>query len=260
MWALVLAIYFGCKWLTWWFTPLPAAPLWKHLGYLAAWPGLDAEAFLNPRPMSASARPARREWLLAGCKTVMGIVLFYGLARQVPAGYVYLAGWTGMVGFVMALHFGSFHLLSCAWRSIGVDARPLMDRPFVSVSLGEFWGRRWNTAFRDLTHRFLFRPLTPRLGPRRAVLVGFVFSGLVHDAVISVPARGGYGGPSLFFLLQAVGILVERSRVGAKCGLRSGWPGWLFTMSALLLPVTVLFHKPFVTEIVLPFMRVAGAI
>lgn len=260
MWALAFAIYFGCKWLTWWFASVPWAPLWKHASYLAAWPGLDADAFLSPRPMPASARPVLGEWLLAGCMSAIGVALFYGLARHVPAEPIFIAGWVGMVGIVMALHFGTFHLLSCAWRSLGVDARPLMDRPFSSVSLGEFWGRRWNTAFRDLTHRFLFRPLAPRFGPRRTLLVGFVFSGLVHDAVISVPARGGYGGPTLFFLVQAVGILVQRSRVGENFGLRSPGRGWLFTMGVLLLPVGMLFHKPFITEVVLPFMRAVGGI
>jgi hypothetical protein len=52
---------------------------------------------------------------------------------------------------VLVLYFGSFHLLSCAWRSAGVDAHPLMNWPLAAESVSEFWGRRWNTAFRDLT-------------------------------------------------------------------------------------------------------------
>ena len=88
-----------------------------------------------------------------------------------------------------------------------------MNWPLASVSLGEFWGARWNTAFRDLTYRFLFRPLARRLGPRGA-LSGFLISGLVHDLVISIPAGGDYGGPTVFFLVQAVGIVTERSRFG----------------------------------------------
>jgi alginate O-acetyltransferase complex protein AlgI len=260
MWALAIAIFLGCKWLTWWYASVPRTPLWKHAAYLAAWPGLDAYAFLGRHPLPASLRPAPREWLLAGCRTAIGLALVYVVARRVPAENTYLAGWVGMVGLIMTLHFGSFHLLSCAWRGIGVDALPLMNRPLVSVSLSDFWGRRWNTAFRDLTHRFLFRPLTSRLGPRRALLVGFLLSGLVHEAVISLPAGGGYGGPTLFFLLQPVGMLIERSRIGESCGLRSGWRGWLFTMGALLLPLAMLFHKPFVTEVVLPFLRAIGAI
>src|SRR3954470_5701714 len=123
-----------------------------------------------------------------------------------------------MVGIILVLHFGSFHLLSCAWRSAGVQARPLMNRPLASIGVAEFWGRRWNTAFRDLTHRFLFRPLTARLGPRAGLAAGFVFSGLIHELAISVPAGAGYGGPTLFFCLQVPAILFERSRPGRALG------------------------------------------
>jgi len=186
--------------------------------------------------------------------------MIYGVTPWVAQDHAYLAGWVGMIGIVLALHFGSFHLLSCMWRAAGVQARPLMNRPLTSVGLGEFWGRRWNTAFRDLTHRFLFRPLAPWLGSRGAVFAGFVFSGVVHDLVISVPAKGGYGGPTLFFLVQGVAIVLERGSVGRRLGLGSGWRGWSFTMGSLLAPVVVLFHRPFVERIIVPFLQAIGAL
>lgn len=187
-------------------------------------------------------------------------MLLYGIARLLPPERPYVVGWIGMIGTVLVLHFGTFHLLSCFWRSVGVNARPLMYAPLISVSLGELWGRRWNTAFRDLTHRFLFRPLTARFGARGGLFVGFAFSGIVHDAVISLPAGGGYGGPSLFFILQALGMLAERSRFGRRIGLGAGWRGWLFTMLMLAIPAPLLFHPPFVIGIVVPFMQAIGAI
>jgi hypothetical protein len=257
---LAVAIFFGCKWLTWRRTLVEGVPAWRHAAYLLLWPGLDPATFLKPESASAVRAPSPREWLFGAAKLGVGLVLLYGVARLIPAPYPYLAGWVGMVGTVMVLHFGAFHLASCFWRSLGVQARPLMHAPLLAVSLGEFWGRRWNTAFRDLTHRFLFRPLTARFGARGAVFAGFAFSGIVHDAVISVPAGGGYGGPSLFFVLQALGILAERSRVGRRLGLGKGWRGWTFTMLLLVVPATLLFHPPFVEGIVVPFMRAVGAL
>jgi len=259
MWLLAFAIFAGCKWLTWRRTPAPGALWWQHAGYLLAWPGLNAGAFLRSERLPENERPPAKEFFAAALKLVAGGVLFWIVARRISPDRTILAGWVGMVGLILLLHFGSFHLLSCAWRSIGIDARPLMNRPLASVSVGEFWGRRWNTAFRDLTHRFLFRPLNSRLGPQWAILAGFVFSGVVHDLVISVPAGGGYGWPTFFFGTQAVAIFVERSRAGRAIGLGRGWRGWLFAMLVLALPAYGLFHPPFVRNIMVPFMRAFGA-
>ena len=135
-----------------------------------------------------------------------------------------------------------------------------MDWPLASISLSDFWGRRWNRAFRDLTLRFLFRPLTPRLGPRAALLVVFVFSGLVHDLAISFPAAAGYGGPTLYFVVQGVALLDERSAIGRRLGLTSGWRGRLFAAGVLVIPACLLFHPPFVQAVIIPFMRATGAI
>jgi len=220
---------------------------------------MDAPSFLDPHQTAHIRQPSIREWFSATAKLVLGIGLFFGVARLIPPDFPYLIGWVGMIGIVMILHFGIFHLLSCLWRRTGVNAKQLMDVPLTSTSLSEFWGKCWNAAFRDLTYRFLFRPLTPMFGARGAILVAFVFSGLVHDVVISYPARGGYGGPTLFFALNGATILVERSKIARKIGLGNGLLGRLFTMLVLLGLVSSLFHPPFVVRIVVPFMRAMGA-
>lgn len=260
MWTMAATIYGSLKWLTWRRTPVAGIPLWKHLGYLVAWPGLDAAAFLAPAKDPDRLRPRPGEWLLAAGNTVLGAVITITAIRLVGDAWPYFVGWVGMTGLIMLLHFGSFHLLSCAWRQAGVEARPLMSWPMASHSLSDFWGRRWNTAFRDVTHRFLFRPLTARFGPRFALCSGFVFSGLLHDLVISVPARGGFGGPTLFFTLHGLAMLLERSRWGRRGQLGRGWRGWLFAAILLLAPAGILFHEPFVVRVIVPFLQVLGKI
>ena len=107
----------------------PKAPWWKHAGYLVAWPGMDAEAFLNGQ----SHTPVLwSEWLFAGGKLTLGLLWLFVVIRWIPAEQAYAAGWAGMLGIVLVLHFGLFHLLSCFWRSCGVDARPLMHWPLAS--------------------------------------------------------------------------------------------------------------------------------
>jgi alginate O-acetyltransferase complex protein AlgI len=258
-WLLTAAIFSGVKWLTWRRTPVSGAAWRRHLAYLVAWPGLDAAAFLDPAPLADSMKPRPAEWVRGAGNALLGAGLFWGAARLVPDELPVVTAWVGLVGLALLLHFGTLHLLSCAWRAAGVNAQPLMKRPASSTGVSEFWGRRWNTAFRDLAYRFLFRPLTARLGAAWGLFAGFLFSGLVHDLVISVPARGGWGLPTLFFLLQAAAIAVERSRRGRALGLGRGWGGRLFTAAVLLGPALLLFHPPFLERVALPFMRVMGA-
>jgi len=258
MWSLACGIFAGCKWLTWYRSDVANAPWWLHAGYFVAWPGLDARAFLSLQPATVS-RPLLREWVSGGVKLLAGIVLFWGIARAIPEGQGILRGWAGMIGLILMLHFGSFHLLSCAWRACGVQARPLMNKPLWSPSVSEFWGKRWNTAFRDITHRFLFQPLSRYTSPWWAIAIGFLLSGLIHDLVISFPSGGGYGGPTLFFIVQGAALLAERSPTGQSLGLGRGWTGGLFTKMALILPAYGLFHPPFIRNIILPFMQALGA-
>jgi hypothetical protein len=250
MWLLAWTIFAGCKWLTWWTAPTHGASVRRQLGYLVAWPGLDAAVFLHaPSPRV----PPLSAWLFALGKLGVGIVLIGGVYPRLNAADL-LRGWVGMFGTIFVLHFGLFHLLSLTWQGLGISARPIMDWPVLAVSVSEFWGKRWNLAFRDLTHRFLFRPLTTRFGAKTALVFGFLFSGIMHELVISLPAHGGWGGPTAFFLLQAAAILFERSAVGQRLGLMRGFRGWAFAMLVLVGPLLLLFHPPFVYTIVVPFL------
>jgi alginate O-acetyltransferase complex protein AlgI len=251
MWLFAFTIYVGCKWLTWWSTPTRGASIARQLGYLTLWPGLDADAFLHTPNLRT---PALSAWCFALAKFTAGVVLIGIITPNIPRKYELIRGWIGMIGVVFVLHFGLFDLLSLAWQTLGVTAKPLMNWPMRATSVSDFWGGRWNTAFRDLTHRFLFRPLTARCGARIALFVGFLFSGIVHDLVISLPAGGGYGGPTMFFLLQGGAIFVERSSFGKRLGLGQGVRGWAFAMLTLVGPLFLLFHPPFVHHVMTPFL------
>jgi Membrane bound O-acyl transferase family len=259
MWILAIVVYAGCKWATWWGASIQQGPTWKRAAYWLGWPGMDAASFLGTRISTRSHCPSI-EWLAATLNLASGAILLFGVARFIPQQHQYLIGWAGMIGIVLILHFGLFNLLSCFWRSLGLEARPIMSCPLASTSLSEFWGRRWNTAFRDLAHRFLFLPFTAWFGPRWGLLAGFIFSGAVHDLVISVPAQGGYGGPTAFFAIQGAAIVFERSAFGRRIGLGKGRLGRAFTVLVLIAPLYLLFHRPFVMRVMVPFMRAIGAV
>jgi len=250
MWIMALAIFAACKWLTWCNTAGTGTSVARHAGYFLAWPGMDAEAFLEGR--TYDQMPARGEWSVAWLKTCAGAFAVCGAAQFATAGGP--ACWIGIAGIVLVLHFGIFHLLSCIWRRAGVDAAPIMDRPLAATSLNDFWARRWNTAYRDLVHRYIFRPLSRWLGPTLAMVIGFAVSGMVHELVITVPAGGGYGGPTAFFLLQASAVLLERSPAGRRLGLGRGMAGRSFTAAALMLPLPLLCPSSFLQNVIGPFL------
>jgi alginate O-acetyltransferase complex protein AlgI len=86
-------------------------------------------------------------------------------------------------------------------------------------------------------------------------MAALIASGLVHELVISVPAGGGYGGPTLFFAVQGGAMLVERSGPGRAASLGQGLPGRAFAAAILIAPAYFLFHPPFIREIVLPLLQ-----
>jgi hypothetical protein len=258
MWMLAGAIFFGCKWQTWWEQwRIADIGIGRTLGYLLLWPGMDAETFLDSA--GDVPRPNIKEWIWASVKTASGAALLWGVVRRVPEGSSLLAGWVGMLGIILILHFGTFHILSLAWRSSGVDAQPIMQAPLAATSLSDFWGRRWNLGFRHLTHRLIFKPVRIRGGVVPAILLSFLASGVIHDLVISLPARGGYGFPTGYFVLQGLGVLFERGPLGKRLGLSSGIRGWLFAVICAGAPAFILFHPLFVRGVILPFLSAIGA-
>jgi len=278
MWLLAVAIYAALKLTSWFMHGRGTAPVWKHACYLLAWPGMDADGFLFG---NRAKRPTLGEWAFAAAKFTAGLVILRvvvpkllpammpGIAASttMPTAPVaadafreYLVGWVGMLGIVLVLHFGLFHVLSCVYRQADIDAVPIMKWPLTSRGVSEFWGQRWNLAFRDLTHRLLFRPMVRKFGPVGALVLAFLVSGLVHDVVISLPAGGGYGLPALFFLIQAAAILLERSCWGRAAGLGHGVRGWLFCLAVLVIPCPLLFHPPFVMRVVVPFLHAIGGV
>jgi hypothetical protein len=259
MWALSFAIFSGLKWMTWWKVRTRVThAVGRSLAYLVAWPGMDAETFLDAD--KHPVKPTPQEWAWAALETALGIVLLWMVARRIPEEQSLLRGWVGLLGLIFLLHFGSFHLIALFWQRMGIDAQPIMSKPILSTTLSEFWGKRWNLGFRQLAHDLIFRPLHKRAGVAVAGLLVFVASGLIHDLVISLPARGGYGLPTAYFILQGLGVTLERSRLGRRLGLQTGLTAWIFLLIVTAAPAFWLFHPPFVLHVIIPFMRVIHAL
>jgi alginate O-acetyltransferase complex protein AlgI len=257
MWAMAFAIFFGCKWLTLGMATSRSNRVcpFRATAYFLAWPGMDAARFLSPE-LAWSVRGSAMLKTIAGAiaRIFVGTLLLFTIARRVHEPIH--AGWIGMAGMILMLHFGLFALISVGWRALRVDAAPIMNAPLRSVSVAEFWGRRWNGAFNDLALGLVFRPLARRVGVTAATIAAFAVSGIIHELVISLPANAGYGLPTGYFLLQGLAVIGQRK----AAALRGPASGWLFTMIVVAGPAYWLFHPPFVEKIILPFMQAIGAL
>jgi hypothetical protein len=235
----------------------------RWFAFAALWVGMRPALFARMgRPALSDAgdlivRGLERLALGVACLLIVRAVWQEPTSGLPDAGL--LAGVTtlGLVGLSLTLHFGLLNILAGCWRLLGVDCRALFRAPLLAGSLTEFWGRRWNLAFSEMTALGVARPLAPALGPGGAVMAAFLFSGFLHELAISVPVRAGYGGPLLYFALHGSLVLVER---GLNCAgrpiQRLGWLGHVWTLGWLALPLPILFHPPFLREVVWPLLDI----
>ena len=259
MWSLAFAIYAASKWAAYVRARRQGVSLStaRKCFYLLLWPGMDARPFANPQP--ACDPPGSREWIAASAKLATGVLALAAMGSVRNVAGEYAACWCGMAGVILVLHFGTFQLLALAIRRHGIDVQPIMSRPLAAKSLSDFWSGRWNLAFRDLSHWFVFAPLIRRrFGAGAAMFACFLVSGLVHDVLLSFPAHSGYGLPTLYFLIQASAILIEKSRPGRGIGLGRGGLGRIWTIAITALPAALLFHPAFVTQVAAPFFEAMG--
>jgi len=216
---------------------------WAKVAFVLLWPGMDARAFLSRKGGGATVG-----WTESMFFVLIGLVLLWGVGDKVMDPV--LAGWVGMIGVISLLHFGVFAWVAKFWQRCGYEARPIMEAPWLASSVADFWGRRWNRAFSDVARAMVFRPLSRKWGVTAALIGGFFFSGLAHELVIAVPAGAGYGLPSLYFALQAGGVMIERW-IGMKGIVARVWV-WI----VILGPAYWLFSPVFMERVIVPFLEI----
>ncbi|KIJ18060.1 hypothetical protein PAXINDRAFT_167360 [Paxillus involutus ATCC 200175] len=113
---------------------------------------------------------------------------------------------------------------------------PLFDSPWLSTSLGDLWGRRWHQMFRHVFLTLGGRPFSYLFGRLGGIIGVFLLSGVYHDIEFRSLGRGGNSLVVIgFFVMNGVGIVLERvwKRVyGRRVG---GTWGWIWTFSWLAL-------------------------
>lgn len=98
---------------------------------------------------------------------------------------------------------------------LGHPVEGLLNRPFRSTSLSEFWGRRWNRMVQTTLATGIYRPLARQGFPTLGLLAAFLGSGLFHVLpVLGAGPRSLVALPCAYvlwsFLSHGTAVLIEQ--------------------------------------------------
>lgn len=222
--------------------------------YRFFWPGMTLTPFQQKKePQEEDGYLFVQGYLSA----LGGVSLFFLLAFFAELLGDSTLGFLGLIPFFLVLHFGYALLLPAALRLLSLPAPLLFDSPLRSLSLHEFWSVRWNRPFVEMNRVIFYEPAARFVGRRTALVLTFLASGLLHELGISYPAGGGWGLPTIYFLLHAALVSFEGPR-GTRA---NAWPKtfrFVWVMSCLLIPLPLLFPAPFRSALIIPLFRNTG--
>lgn len=100
----------------------------------------------------------------------------------------------------------------------GVELEPASNEPYLSTSLQDFWGKRWNLAVTTTLRDTIYKPVRRATGevigkdlaPVPAVMAAFLVSGLMHELLFyNVTHVYPTWEVTLFFVLHGICLVVE---------------------------------------------------
>jgi hypothetical protein len=154
-------------------------------------------------------------------------------------------------------NYGQWLVLVATFRAMGFAVEKLWDYPIAATTLGDFWGRRWNRIVPGFLREVIFLPVARRAGAKIALLAVFLYSGMYHECV-SFMARSGYGGPTLYFLLQYLGVAIENTHPARRLFRGRRWLARAWTWAVVVLPVGLILHHGIVDGYLVPMLVAAG--
>lgn len=119
---------------------------------------------------------------------------------------------------------------------MGLELFPPSDEPYLSSSISDFWGRRWNLMVTDILRHTVYKPtrvfLSKYMGRDWAsvisVIATFLVSGLMHELIFYYMARVSPSWEvTWFFVLHGLCVVLEfwvKKLLGQKLGLH-----WVIT-------------------------------
>lgn len=127
------------------------------------------------------------------------VLYLYSFRNQIPQGLIFvLYG----VHIFLFLDVSMVSLAAMADACLGAELEPQFNRPYLSTSLEDFWGKRWNLVVSNILRQSVYDPVLhicwktphkqsekksekPPLWARAvAVMMTFAVSGLMHELML----------------------------------------------------------------------------
>jgi hypothetical protein len=216
---------------------IPSATAARTLRFVAS-PVLAPNSLERSQPFSAAPR-----FLLRASACLGALILYYWIYWKLVNTF-HLHGITLSYLAVPAVLLVSEVLVAMVtilWLSSGRFLPTLHRNPFGARSVADFWGRRWNLWISEWFRYAIFMRMRHR--PMLALWLIFFLSGLLHEYVLNlslwmVTGKKLFGTMMLYFLLQPVGMLIER-----RCLKHNVRANILFTWLIVFAPVPLVFNE-----------------
>jgi uncharacterized membrane protein len=207
-------------------------------------PVLAPSSLERSQPLSVAPAFFRRAGLLLGA-----LIFYYVIYWQLVRAF----HWRGLilsylaVPAVLPMMEAVVTSVTILWLPSGRLLPRIHRQPWAARSLADFWGRRWNLWMNDWFREVIFRRMRRR--PKLAMWLVFGVSGLLHEYGLNltiwlVTGRNFFGTMMIYFLLQAVGLQLERRFL--KNHPRANV---VFTWLVVLGPVPLVFHESMLRSI-----------
>lgn len=199
--------------------------------FLFAWPGVSVSGFTERGEVAATTGARFFEaWLtfLTGIGILI-VVSMYGRGESTALNYI------ALFSILLIIHLGLIEVIADGMRLLGFSPASLFDRPYLTASLRDFWSYRWNRAFVDMNKIFIMGPLRDKVPLAILTFSIFAVSGILHEIGISYADSVSWGRPLLYFVIQGVGMEIEKHRKFPR----------ILVWAWILLPVPLLFTPAF---------------
>lgn len=189
---------------------VPLIPLTRFLCFACFPIGKTTDVEKKKSPRKSFSNYGFKALLLA---IFLRVYYDYGVHMNPFIAWVYLAF---SVYFFLELILATISMIMEIL--LGVELDPQFDEPYLSTSLQDFWGRRWNVMVNRILYPTIYTPVrmisTRFVGrvwaPIPAILTTFAVSGLMHELIFFYFTRDWPTWDTMiFFCLHGVSLVTE---------------------------------------------------